>query len=202
MSARGGGEATGVAQTHAQRLLMARMLRAAMLLVSGIVIAFTATLHRDATFDRWVLFASLLAIGLTTLIEFFALRVTPASWLVAVRATAAMVAGVAVLFSQTAFDIAVTVAVWALISVLIATLRASQGSQPWSVGAPSALLSGALALLVMVFRNDLIAIIGFFGAYAIVRGVFLAISAFDTHGTAVVDPNETVPGDESFAPAN
>ena len=76
-----------------------------------------------------------------------------------------------------------------------------QGSQARGVAVPSALLSGALALLVLVFRDDLIAVIGFFGAYAIVRGVFLGISAFDTRGSAV-GPDETVPGDDAFAPAN
>ena len=71
-----------------------------------------------------------------------------------------------------------------------------------SVAVPSALLSGALALLILLFRDDLIAVIGFFGAYAIVRAVFLGISAFDTRGTAPLDLDQIEPGDDAFAPAN
>ena len=182
-------------------LRRARLLRAAVLLAAGIVIAFTATLHSDPAFDRWVLCASLLAIGLTTVIEFFAMRATPASWLVAARAALALLAAVMVLASTSAFGTSLVIAVWAAASAIIAVVRVMQGSQARGVAVPSALLSGALALLVLVFRDDLIAVIGFFGAYAIVRGVFLGISAFDTRGSAV-GPDETVPGDDAFAPAN
>ena len=183
-------------------LRRARLLRAAVLLIAGIVIAFTATLHSDPVFDRWVLFASLLAIGITTVVEFFALRATPASWLVATRATLALVAAAAILVSNSAFDTSLVLAVWAATSVIIAVVRVTQGSQSRGVAVPSAFLSGVLAVLVLVFRDDLIAVIGLFGAYAIVRGVFLGISAFDTRGTTPVDPNETVPGADAFAPAN
>ncbi|MBU3994221.1 MAG: hypothetical protein KKF42_00340 [Actinobacteria bacterium] len=195
-------ESSRSANPESRDLRRARLLRAVVLLVAGIVIAFTATLHSDPAFDRWVLSASLLAIGITTIIEFFAIRATPASWLVAARATLALVAAAAILLSSSAFDTSLVLAVWAATSVIIAVVRVTQGSQARGVAVPSALLSGALAVLVLVFRDDLIAVIGFFGAYAIVRGVFLGISAFDTRGTVAIDPAESAPGDDAFAPAN
>lgn len=183
-------------------LRRARLLRAGVLVVAGFVIAFTATLHRDPEFDRWVLFASLAAIGATTVVEFFALRATPASWLVAVRAAAALVAAAAVLASGSAADTAWVIAIWAISSVVIAVVRVTQGSQAWRVGVPSALLSALLAVLVLIFRDDIIAVIGFFGAYAIVRGVFLGISAFDTRRPPAAESRDIDPGDDAFAPAN
>lgn len=195
-------EAWRAGSPESRALRRARLLRAGVLLVAGIVIAFTATLHRDAAFDRWLLSASLIAIGLATGVEFFAVRATPASWLVAARAALALVAGIAVLITTSAAATSFTLAIWAASSVLIAVIRITQGSQDRSVAVPSALLSGALALLILLFRDDLIAVIGFFGAYAIVRAVFLGISAFDTRGTAPLDLDQIEPGDDAFAPAN
>ena len=43
------------------------------------------------------------------------------------------------------------------------------------VAVPSLLLSAALAVFALLFRDDAVALIGFFGAYAIIRGVFLGI---------------------------
>ncbi len=183
-------------------VLRARLLRAAVLLIVGIAIAFTATLHRDTNFDRWALSASLLAIGAVTVIEFFALRPERGSWLVATRAAMALIAGGAMLAAVSPVAISFTLVIWAAASALITVVRVSQGSQARNVGVPSALLSGALAVLVLLFRDDLIAVIGFFGAYAIVRAVFLGISAFDARGNAPVELEDIEPGDDTFAPAN
>lgn len=187
---------------ESRALRRARLIRAAVLLLLGIAIAFTATLHRDADFDRWLLFVGLVAIGGSTVIEFFALRETPASLLVAARAALALLAGAALLAAGSATAVALILAAWAASSVIIAVIRMSRGSQARSVAVPSALLSGALGVLVLLFRDDLIAVIGFFGAYAIVRAVFLGISAFDTRGALPADLDEIEPGDDALSPAH
>lgn len=183
-------------------LRRARILRSLALLAIGFVIAFSAPMHADLQFDRWVLFAGLLAIGATTIAEFLAIRSTPASWLVATRATVALVAAAAVLTSRSALDVAIVLSVWSASSVVIAVWRVSRGSQARTVAVPSALLSGLLAVLILIFREDLVAIIGFFGAYAILRGVFLGISAFDSRAAAAALGEDDETGDDEFAPAN
>ena len=184
------------------KLRVARLLRAGALLIAGFAIAFTAPLHADAAFDRWMFAVTLLAIGVTTTLEFFALRSTPASGLVAVRAAVALIAAAAVLASGSAPDTSLVISAWAAASVVIAVVRVTRGSQARAVAVPSALLSGLLAVLVLMFRDDLIAVIGFFGAYAIVRGVFLGISAFDTREVAPSEGPATEPGADAFAPAH
>ena len=157
----------------------AQLVRAAVLVVVGVVIAFTAPLHRELGFDLWVLGGGLALIGAATLLEYFALRGTSESWWIAARAVVAFAAAGSLLAVSDSLTMALVLALWAALTAVITIMRLTRGVQPMKVAVPSLLLSATLAVLVLLFRDDAVALIGFFGAYAIIRGVFLGIAAFD-----------------------
>lgn len=171
----------------------ARLLRAGALLVIGLVVAFSATVHEQFNFVQWLLFGSFALIGITTFAEYLAVQATRASWLVSARSLLAILAAVVVLVPTDSAGLAGAVAVWALVTALISLARVILRGQPRSVGLPSAVLSAALAVMALLTRDDLVALIGFFGAYAVVRAVFLGISAFDSRIDAVSDESHAGP---------
>ncbi|WP_206427569.1 hypothetical protein [Leucobacter chromiireducens] len=157
-----------------------RLLRVAVLLIAGLVIAFSATLHEQLGFDLGVATAALGAIGIAHLIEWFSLRPPARTVVPLLLGVIAVIAAVLLPFSSAPIAFAVVVAAWALASALLEFIGAAvrPGSRQ-----DATLLGGAgvlLALLVLLFRDDQVAILGFFGAYALLTGVFLGISAFDT----------------------
>ena len=169
------------------RLRTARFVRSVVLVLSGFAIAFSAPLHSQLSFDRWILAGSLALIGAATVFEYRVLREAASSWLIALRAAVAFAAAVAGLLVADAAWLAVVLAVWAAANAAIAVARLVRGSQSRAVAVPSAVFSAALAALLLIFRDDPVAVIGFFGAYAIARGVFLGISAFDGQRSEVAE---------------
>ncbi len=161
-----------------------RLLRVGVLLVAGLVIAFSATLHEQLGFDLGVASAALGAIGIAHFVEWFTLRAPARTVVPLLLGVVGVVAALLLPFSSAPIAFAVIVAAWALASALLEFIGAAvrPGSRQ-----DSALLGGAgvlLALLVLLFRDDQVAILGFFGAYALLTGVFLGISAFDTRRAA------------------
>lgn len=169
-----------------------RLSRAGALLAVGLGIAFTAPMHEQLEFVRWAAVAGLALIGFATLGEYLVLRGTPAAALIALRAAIAFVAIAALASAPSIAALALLLAAWAAITAAITVTRVLRGAVPRAAGAPSALLSAALAVALILVRDDAVAVIGFFGAYAIVRGVFLAISAFDL-GNAAAPVGSTEP---------
>lgn len=189
-------------------LIPALWIRTIVLIASGAAIAFTATQHSDAQFSLMTLGVSLVLLGAATSGEYVTLRRTPAAWLLAARALLTIAAGVTLLVlfgiattmetglagtvaqlspsatSQFAMLTAIVIAIWAALTAVITCVRAAKGTQPRNIALPSAALSVLLALFVLLFRDDFVAIIGFFGAYAIVRAVFLGIAVFDMKSPA------------------
>ncbi|NLA65476.1 MAG: hypothetical protein GX862_06030 [Leucobacter sp.] len=177
----------------------AQLLRAAVLFIAGLAIAFTATMHDDVTVDLFLLGASLTLIAAATFVEYYTMRGTLESWWIAARAMVALGAAGALLAVTDSVSMALVVAVWAALTAFITLMRLVRGAQPRAVALPSLLLSLALMVAVLLLRNDAIAVIGLFGAYAIVRGVFLGISAFDTR--AAQRTSSSPLGTETGAPA-
>lgn len=180
-------------------LRAARLLRSGALLLAGLGIAFTAPLHEQLDFDRWALFASLAVIGAVTLVEYRVLRFTPESWWIAARAVIAFAAVGALVAVTDSVGLALVLVAWAALTAAVTLMRLARGVQPPRVALPSAALSGGLAVAGLLVRDDAVALIGFFGAYAVIRGVFLGISAFDgaTTRTASPDATSTTPSTES-----
>lgn len=157
----------------------AQLVRAGVLIAVGVAIAFTAPLHRDLNFDTTVMSAGLALIGAATLLEYFAIRGSSESWWVAARAIVAIAAAGSMFVVTDTATLALLVALWAALTAFITLMRLSRGVQSFKIALPSLLLSVALAVTAFLSRQDPVALIGFFGAYAIIRGVFLGIAAFD-----------------------
>lgn len=185
--------ATTLTDLEPSRLRSARLLRAGTLLAIGLVIAFSAPLHEQTEFARWTLTGSLAAIGLTTLVEAALLRYSRGGWLVSLRGTIAIVGAIRAAFASTPNEFAAIVAVWAVLTALTSLVRVILRAQPRAVGLPSALLGVALAFAAILSRDDLVALIGFFGAYAVLHAVFLGIFAFDSRNAAVSDDSTADP---------
>lgn len=161
-----------------------RLTRVGVLIVSGLVIAFSAPMHEQLGFDLWVATAGLALIGIAHLIEWWSLRAPDRTAVPLVLGVVAIVAAILLPFTTAAIGFAIVIAAWALISGLLEFIGATvkPGSRQ-----DATLLGGAgvlLAILVLFAREDQVAIVGFFGAYALLTGVFLGISAFDTRRAA------------------
>lgn len=145
----------------------------------GLVITFSATMHENFAFDIAVIASGLALIGLVHIVEWSQRRGTKGAPVALLLGIASFAAG-AVVFAQTSeLGLAIVVASWSLVCALLEFLglTVTPGSRQDAVivGAVGMLL----AVLVLVFRDDAVAVIGFFGGYAVIAGVFLAIAGFD-----------------------
>lgn len=161
-----------------------RLIRVGVLFIAGIVIAFSATMHEQLGFDIIVTAVAIGAVGVAHLIEWFSLRTAGGNPVPLLLGAAALIAAIALPFTGSAIGFAVVVAAWALVSALLEflgmTIRPGTRQDAVLLGALGVLLS----LFVLLVREDQVAILGFFGAYAIFAAVFLGISAFDTARTS------------------
>lgn len=161
-----------------------QLVRAITLFVIGLFITFTATLHEQVGFDITVLIASLTLLGVVTLGEYWVLQGTTASIWLAVRSIIAFAAAGALLATTDSAGMAMVIAVWAILTAFVTALRLVRKAQPAKIAIPSFMLSLILGIAVLVMRNDAVAVIGLFGAYALLRGVFLGITAVDASSVA------------------
>lgn len=196
-----GEESTVSGNPENRGLRSAQLLRAGVLLLVGFAIAFTATMHEQLGFDVAVVAAGLGLIGIATLVEYSALRATAESWWVAARAVIAVGAAGSMLAVSDTASLALVIAIWAALTALITLMRLVRGVQPLGVALPSLLLSVLLAIAVLVIRGDQVAVIGVFGTYTIIRGVFLAIAAFDPRPAAAAEIGAANPAEPEAASA-
>lgn len=168
----------------------ARLVRVGVLLVMGMVITFSATLHEQLHFDRAMIAISLGALAVAQVFAWFGSR-RGTTLLQAITAAGAAIA--VLLLSTDPLAFAFLVAAWALVSGLLefvaSALQLSHRGDSIFMGA----LGVLLALLVLLVRDDPVAVIGFFGAYAVIGGVFLGISAFDGRVASGTDASENAP---------
>lgn len=163
-----------------------KLFRAAVALFIGLLVTFSGTMHEMLAFDRAVAVAAFVLFAAAHLFAWWRDRSgsrDPVSLMLAVISIAT--AGV-VSFAQTSAGFAIVIAAWALVQGLFefvgGVTRPGSRQDSTILGALGVLL--AIAAL-LVFR-DPVAIIGFFGAYALIVGVLLGIAAFDVRG-----PRET-----------
>lgn len=167
------------ADLRVRSLKVAHLIRAATLFALGVFVAFTATSHEELEFDVTTMIFAFALIALVTFIEYWVLRNTAESWWIAARAVIAVAAAGSLFAVTDSASFALVIALWALITAIITAMRLARKVQPAGVAIPSLSLSLLLAASVLVVRDDPVAIIGLFGAYALLRGVFLGIAAFD-----------------------
>ncbi|QIM15580.1 hypothetical protein G7067_02780 [Leucobacter insecticola] len=155
-----------------------RLIRIAVLFIAGVAIAFTAPMHEQLGFNTLITAFTLGAVGVSLFIEWFAIRPQSGSPVTLLLAVVALIAAVILPFTGSIIGFAVTVASWALASALLefvgATTRERRDATLLGV------LGILLSILILLVREDQVAILGFFGAYAFIAAVFLGISAFDS----------------------
>ena len=162
-----------------------RLVRAGVLFVAGLVVTFSATLHEQLAFDRTVAAATLFALAAAYVISWA--RATERHAVSLLFAGAALIAGVSAIVTDETASFAIVVAAWALVSGLLEFVSSTLGMSHRGDSVFMGAIGVVLALLVLLVRDDPVAIIGFFGAYAVIGGVFLAISAFDNQAPGTSD---------------
>ncbi|UTX53180.1 hypothetical protein [Leucobacter aridicollis] len=165
-----------------------RVLRAVLLLTVGLVVTFSATFHERFAFDLAVVVAALVAIGIVHIVEALQRRARGGGAIAVALGTISVAAAVFLTVLSTELAFAVVIAAWALVTALLEFV--AMVVQP-GTRQDAALIGAAgilLAVTVLLARGDLVAVIGFFGAYAIIAGVFLGIASFDTRTAADADP--------------
>lgn len=169
-----------------------RLVRVGVLAVAGIVIAFSATMHKHLGFDVLVAAIAIAAVGIAHLIEWVSLRARGGNAVPLLLGIIGLACAVMVGISTTTLGFAIAVSAWALASALLEFLGAATRPGTRQDATLLGALGVLLALLVLLVRDDQIAILGFLGAYAIIAAVFLGIAAFDT-GRATADrPDNSV----------
>lgn len=157
----------------------ARVLRALVLFVAGMAITFTQSLHNNLLFNAWVFAAFAIVHGLVlfaTLTRTATLHHQPGALALA---SVSLVAGLVAIFMQSTAALATVILVWAAATALIEFwpwVRSRQ-RDALMLGA----LAGLLAVILALGARELPAVIGFFGAYCIITGVYLGIASFDTN---------------------
>lgn len=180
-----------------------RLVRVIALLVSGLAITFTATLHERLAFDTGIAAAMIAWIGVAHLIEWLARRGSALSTLPLMLGIASLASAIALLFIQTAQGFGLLIVAWVLVTSVLefvgAVIRPGSRQDAILVGAAGMLL----ALLALIFRNDQVAVLGLLGAYGLLTGVFLAISVFDTRrGASPVGSDDPSPADAAETTAS
>lgn len=157
-------------------------MRAALLVLAGAAITFTATLH-DTAFSQLLFAVSVLVVALGELIT--GLGVAPrgrvSTLTVAQTVLAAGAAGATLLTSNNFGFFTLTVTLWAAATAIIEVwfswkaTRRSPGREIRVVG----VITGLLAVLLVVIPSTPTSVIGLYGGYCFVVGVYVAIAAFD-----------------------
>lgn len=168
------------------------LLRAGLLLAVGFVIAFSATLHETFAFDVAIVTSGLALIGAVHCVEWTQRRGKTGAPVALLLGAVSIVAAVVMISLSNELAFAIVISAWALVCALLEFMgmTVSPGSRQDAiiVGAAGMLL----AVLVLIFRDDAVAVIGFFGGYAVIAGVFLGIAGFDPRqGNTVIDTAET-----------
>lgn len=166
-------------------------MRAGALFGIGLIILFTATLHGNTAFDVAIGSSALALIGAVHLIEWAQRRGEPGAAVALILGIISIAFAVLVFTLRDPLAFAMMIAAWALVSALLefVGMVVAPGTRQDAaiIGAAGVLLS----IFVLFTREDIIAVIGFFGGYAILAGVFLGIAAFDSRRGREVEPNPT-----------
>lgn len=198
-------EAAGSRSQAKDRAL--RLVRPAAMLLGGLAIAFTATLHERLAVDSGLIASVLMALAIGLILQWIADRgaARPLSLLGALWALGCaafmftqMLAWGSAEASVTGGEVVsfgVVTAVWAVGAGLLEFLGLAFGVSGRADAVLLGVLSFALALVLMLVVRDPVAIVGFFGGYCVVGGIFLGISVFDRQTTANAPDDGTAHND-------
>lgn len=178
-------------------------LRAVLIAAIGFAITFTAPLHENLAFNRAVfvvLCAGLVALGVLRVALSRRQRGEQPSVVgrsAVLLAAVALLAGIATLVTSAESSFTLIVILWATLGALLEGFIGLRTGNRDSVMAGA--LSGILAVALSFASADLVAVIGFLGAYGILTGVYLAIAAFDFSPAPGTEPASANPLDTETA---
>lgn len=165
------------------RVSASKLVRAAVALLIGLLVTFSGTMHEMLAFDRAVAVAAFALFAVAHLFAWWHTRSGERDPISLILAVTAVASAVIVPFTEASASFAVVIAGWALLQGLFefigAAIRPGSRQDSTILGALGVLLAVAQLLVL----RDPVAIIGFFGAYALIVGVLLGISAFDVRST-------------------
>lgn len=169
----------GAAQARrSQRLLL--LLEPVLHLVLALVILFSATLHSSLVFDRTVVAVGLLVL---TLAGWFTAGKKPHMWGILQRINNLGAVAALLQIGHTAGGFTWIMVAWAAVTSVLklgAFLQHKTPGRAFSDGKLATVLPVILTCCLLLSGTDQIALIGWYGAYAIVWGVFGVIAAIDT----------------------
>lgn len=150
---------------------------AGILAIAGLVITFTQSLHDNPTFNAWLIvaFAALLAIDSIT--RWVSAKNSPTRFVLLIQALTSVALAIYVGAMRDEKSIRLGLVIWAAVSV-------ASFVYAWVLTKNKQLLAlavfGTLFVLALSFlARDLAGTVGFFAAFSIMLGVYLAITAFD-----------------------
>lgn len=165
---------------HPHRIQFA--VRATLFLVTGMLIAFTANLH-DTLFSSVVFALSVLALVLAELIVgVLASRERKIALSTLLHTIIAVAAAVVIFVVPENLDVfALTVTIWAALTAVLEVwvgwlAKDSRHGRELRV---TGIMAGLLALLTVLVPANPVSVLGLYGGYCFVVGVYLAIAAYD-----------------------
>lgn len=169
----------GAAQTQRPRLFLL-LLEPVLHLVLALVILFSATLHSSLVFDRTVVAVGLLVL---TLAGWFSAGKKPHMWGIFQRINNLGAVAALLQIGHTAVGFSWIMIAWAAVTSVLklgSFLQQKNHSGAFSDGKLATVLPVILTCCLLLSGTDQIALIGWYGAYATVWGVFGVIAAIDT----------------------
>lgn len=170
-------------QLHVRRLLAPR---AALLLLAAVVITFTAAYH-DTVVSQWLFASSVIAIAVGDLIARIRFdHDRPARLHAVAQVVLALLSTLATLvWLGNTGALALTVTLWAALTAVLDvwtgwSLKGRDDARELTV---AGIFAGLLAILLVLLPGNPVSVIGLFGGYAVVVGVYLAIAAADRLST-------------------
>lgn len=157
---------------------LTRWARSLALMASGAAIAFTAVLHTNMVFNRVTMAVSFLLIAAAFVLESRAQQQRNTAHFAQIIIAA--VAAVMQLFTANVVVFATVIAAWAVLTAVIEAVYSRTGALATSDSRLLIIFASLLAIATFLAREDSVAVIGFFGAYGVLTGVFLAILIADT----------------------
>lgn len=154
-------------------------LRAAVLVAAGCAIAFTAPLHEDVAFNRVVFVALCAALVMLSGFQFARARRDDSGSQMSPAALGilALLAGILAATFSGAATFALVLTLWAAATALVEIWTGLRAGNRDTV--TTGVLAGLLAIMLLLVGGDVVAVIGFLGAYCFIAAVYLAIAAFD-----------------------
>lgn len=168
---------SSVSASHARRGFALSLLLAGVFLLCGLVVTFTPTLHETVAIDTLLASVSLGVFAFSHFARALPLRDGTDYLLGGVTALAAFFASP--LFVHDIVHLTLVTVTWLVVYGLVNAVmpvRDSHGARDRNI---FLILHGLTAIALLLVMRDPVAVTGFFGTYALIRGFLIALTSFD-----------------------